>query len=49
MSNFGGLRSASSSDPRSLDFLSSHPATPERIENAANNARQYVGGARAAA
>jgi predicted Zn-dependent protease len=49
MSNFGGLRSASSSDPRSLDFLSSHPATPERIENAANNARQYVGGARVAA
>jgi predicted Zn-dependent protease len=27
-------------DPRSPDFLSSHPATPERIKNAQNNARQ---------
>lgn len=49
MSRFAGLRSASSSDPRSLDFLSSHPATPERIENAANVAGQYTGGARNAA
>jgi len=29
------------SDPRSLDFLSSHPATPERVQNAQANARQY--------
>lgn len=29
-------------DPHSLDFLSSHPATPERIRNAQLNARQYV-------
>ena len=28
-------------DPRSLDFLSSHPATPERIKNAQANARQF--------
>ncbi|EKS37283.1 MAG: putative Zn-dependent protease [Afipia broomeae] len=28
-------------DPRSLDFLSSHPATPERVQNAQANARQY--------
>jgi predicted Zn-dependent protease len=28
-------------DPRSQDFLSSHPATPERIQNAQVNARQY--------
>src|ERR1700733_1898734 len=28
-------------DPRAQDFLSSHPATPERIENAQANARQY--------
>lgn len=28
-------------DPRSQDFLSSHPATPERVENAQANARQY--------
>jgi predicted Zn-dependent protease len=30
-------------DPRSLDFLSSHPSTPERVKNAQSNARQYVG------
>src|SRR5262245_18734937 len=29
-------------DPRSPDFLSSHPATPERIQNAQVNARQYA-------
>jgi predicted Zn-dependent protease len=28
-------------DPRAPDFLSSHPATPERISNARGNARQY--------
>ena len=28
-------------DPRAPDFLSSHPATPERISNAQANARQY--------
>ena len=28
-------------DPRAPDFLSSHPATPERIGNAVANARQY--------
>jgi predicted Zn-dependent protease len=28
-------------DPRSLDFLSSHPATPERVKNALANARQF--------
>jgi predicted Zn-dependent protease len=30
-------------DPRSLDFLSSHPATPERVKNALSNARQFSG------
>jgi len=30
-------------DPRAPDFLSSHPATPERISNAIANARQYGG------
>jgi predicted Zn-dependent protease len=30
-------------DPRAPDFLSSHPATPERISNAQANARQYSG------
>jgi predicted Zn-dependent protease len=29
-------------DGRSLDFLSSHPATPERVRNAQSNARQYT-------
>jgi predicted Zn-dependent protease len=28
-------------DPRSPDFLSSHPATPERIKNAQSNAKQF--------
>jgi predicted Zn-dependent protease len=28
-------------DTRSLDFLSSHPATPERVKNAADSARQF--------
>lgn len=34
---------AANSDPRSLDFLSSHPATPERVQNALANARQFSG------
>src|ERR1700690_4343522 len=29
-------------DPRAQDFLSSHPATPERVANAQNNAREYT-------
>jgi len=29
-------------DARSLDFLSSHPATPERVKNAADSARQLA-------
>jgi predicted Zn-dependent protease len=28
-------------DPRTQDFLSSHPATPERVQAAQNTARQY--------
>jgi predicted Zn-dependent protease len=37
------LRAASAKiDPRSLDFLSSHPATPERVRNAQLNARQFT-------
>jgi predicted Zn-dependent protease len=37
------LKSASQAhiDPRAPDFLSSHPATPERVKNAQNNARQF--------
>jgi predicted Zn-dependent protease len=30
------------SDLRALDFLSSHPSTPDRVKNARANARQYV-------
>jgi predicted Zn-dependent protease len=30
-------------DPRAADFLSSHPATPERVQNALANARQFTG------
>jgi predicted Zn-dependent protease len=29
-------------DPRAPDFLSSHPATPERVSNAQTNARQFA-------
>jgi predicted Zn-dependent protease len=34
---------AGGADPRALDFLSSHPATPERVKNALTNARQFTG------
>jgi len=34
-------QNTSAIDPRAPDFLSSHPATPERISNAIANARQY--------
>lgn len=46
MGRFAALRSAGGTDARSLDFLSSHPATPERIENALANARQHAAGSR---
>jgi predicted Zn-dependent protease len=32
-----------STDPRAQDFLASHPATPERVQNALANARQFSG------
>jgi predicted Zn-dependent protease len=34
---------ANAADPRTIDFLSSHPATPERVKNALANARQFSG------
>jgi predicted Zn-dependent protease len=34
--------SKTSLDPRTQDFLSSHPATPDRVQNAQNSARQYT-------
>jgi len=33
---------AGGADQRSLDFLSSHPATPDRVKNALSNARQFT-------
>ncbi|MDP2412063.1 MAG: M48 family metalloprotease [Pseudolabrys sp.] len=37
------LRSSGNTEPRAHDFLSSHPATPERVQNALVNARQFSG------
>jgi predicted Zn-dependent protease len=34
---------AGGTDPSTLDFLSGHPATPERVKNALTNARQFTG------
>jgi predicted Zn-dependent protease len=43
MGRHAELRAAMSKiDPRSIEFLSSHPATPERVTNATLNARQFV-------
>src|ERR1700680_2192337 len=36
------LRAGGRGDARSPDFLSSHPATPERVRNAHSTARQYT-------
>ncbi len=51
MEHNSGLKPQQSSaiDPRAPDFLSSHPATPERISNALANARQFNAPAAAAA
>ena len=44
MARSAELRPASGGlDPRMLDFLASHPATPERIKIAQANAKQYAG------
>jgi predicted Zn-dependent protease len=37
------LRAGGRGDGRPTDFLSSHPATPERVRNAQGAARQYTG------
>ncbi len=44
MGRFAQLRSATlgSNQPKDLDFLSSHPSTPERISIAVANAKQFV-------
>jgi predicted Zn-dependent protease len=35
-------KGSNGADPRLLDFMSSHPATPDRVKNAQANARQYA-------
>lgn len=42
MERNANLKPLGSSDPRSLDFISSHPSTPERVRNAQLNARQFT-------
>lgn len=44
MGRFAQLRTASlgANQPKELDFLSSHPSTPERISIAVANAKQFV-------
>ncbi len=37
------LKASDGAGPRGADFLSSHPATPERVKNALANARQFSG------
>ncbi len=37
------LKPAAGSEGRAPDFLTTHPATPERVKNALANARQYSG------
>lgn len=37
------VKAASGTQPHAPDFLSSHPATPERVRNALANARQFSG------
>lgn len=37
------LKASDNAGPRGIDFLSSHPATPERVKNALANARQFSG------
>ena len=37
------LKASDGAGPRGIDFLSSHPATPERVKNALANARQFSG------
>jgi predicted Zn-dependent protease len=42
MQRFAELKSpGGETDPRASDFLATHPATPERVQNAQANARQF--------
>lgn len=42
MSRNAELRGGTKNDPRTQEFVASHPATPERVANATLNARQYA-------
>jgi len=42
MERNASLKASRGSGDARVDFLSSHPATPERVTNAQNNARQYA-------
>ena len=41
MERYAELKSGRDNDPRASDFLATHPATPERVQNAQANARQF--------
>jgi predicted Zn-dependent protease len=41
MERYAELKSGRDNDPRAADFLATHPATPERVQNAQANARQF--------
>jgi predicted Zn-dependent protease len=41
MQRFAELKTGGDTDPRASDFLATHPATPERVQNAQANARQF--------
>jgi predicted Zn-dependent protease len=41
MERYAELKSGANADPRASDFLATHPATPERVQNAQANARQF--------
>ena len=42
MEHFSDLKAAGGADPHAADFLSTHPATPDRVKNALANARQFT-------
>jgi predicted Zn-dependent protease len=41
MERYAELKTGANADPRASDFLATHPATPERVQNAQANARQF--------
>ena len=43
MQHYADFRASSRGEAHAIDFLSTHPATPERVKNALANARQFSG------